>query len=179
MGDVELLRGEVIRYGQLLVEHRLIQATWGNVSARVDDDHFLISPSGVDYARVQPEEVALVSISDGRYEKGLHPSSERRMHQAIYRERPDIRAIIHTHSSNCIVFAGCHEGLVTDTLNYPCAGYAVSGSARLATLVGQMFIAHDGCIMANHGFVTGAQTLERALEQALEAEHVAGELLGV
>lgn len=173
------LRQEVIDYGRKLVEHQLIQATWGNVSVRLDEGHFLISPSGVDYFHVTPEEVVLVSVEDGSFEKGLHPSSERRMHQAIYQNRPDIKAIIHTHSANCAVFAACNEGLVTDEVNYPCAPYAVSGSARLATRVGQMFLAHDGCIMANHGFVTGAQTLERALEQALEAERVAGELLGL
>ena len=171
------LRQDVIRYGQLLVEHHLIQATWGNVSVRLGDS-FLISPSGVDYYRVKPEEVVLVSIENGSYEKGLHPSSERRMHQAIYQNRPDIKAIIHTHSASCAVFAACHEGLVTDEVNYPCAEYAVSGSKELAKRVGQMLLAHDGCIMANHGFVTGAQSLERALAQVLEAERVAGELLG-
>ena len=176
--DSTALRNEVIEYGRLLVQHRLIQATWGNVSARVDDGHFLITPSGVDYFSVQPEEVVLVSIADGSYEKGLHPSSERRMHRAIYQARPDLRAIIHTHAPNCSVFAGCRRDLVTDEVNYPCAAYAVSGSARLAAHVGRLFLAHDGCIMANHGFVTGSQTLARALAQAIEAERVAGELLG-
>ena len=170
------LRQEVIEYGQLLVEHHLIQATWGNVSVRVGDS-FLISPSGVDYFSVRPEDVVLVSIAEGTYEKGLHPSSERRMHQVIYRNRPDIKAIIHTHSANCAVFAACHEPLVTDEVNYPCADYAVSGSKELAKRVGQMFLAHDGCIMANHGFVTGAQSLRLALAQALDAERIAGELL--
>lgn len=176
---VDELRREVIRYGQLLVEHRLIQATWGNVSVRVDDDHFLMSPSGVDYYHVSPQEVALVRVVDGSYDKGLHPSSERRMHQAIYRERGDIRAVVHTHSANCAVFAACRADLVTDEVNYPCATYGVSGSAALAKSVAQIMLAHDGCIMANHGFVTGAQTLERALAQAIEAERVAGELLGL
>lgn len=176
---VDELRQEVIRYGQLLVEHHLIQATWGNVSVRVDDDHFLMSPSGVDYYHVSPQEVALVRVADGSYDKGLHPSSERRMHQAIYRERGDIRAVVHTHSANCAVFAACRAGLVTNEVNYPCATYGVSGSAALAKSVAQIMLAHDGCIMANHGFVTGAQTLERALAQAIEAERVAGELLGL
>jgi L-fuculose-phosphate aldolase len=172
--DVSELRREVMRYGQLLVEHRLIQATWGNVSVRVDDDHFLISPSGVDYNAVTPGEVALVSIADGSYDKGLHPSSERRMHQLIYQERPDIRAIVHTHSANCAVFAACHADLLTEVLDYPCAPYAVSGSKRLATNVSRVMIGHDGCILANHGFVTGADTLGRAFARAQEAEAAAG-----
>lgn len=170
-------RAEVIRYGQLLVQHRLIQATWGNVSLRVDDDHFLISPSGVDYFHTKPEDVVLVSVVDGSYEKGLHPSSERRMHRAIYQNRPDIWAIVHTHSANCAVFAACHVDLRTDEVWYPCAPYAVSGSAALAKNVSNVMRAFDGCLMANHGFVTGAETLEQAFAQALEAERVAGEVL--
>lgn len=171
------LRREVIAYGKKLVEERLIQATWGNVSVRVDDEHFLISPSGVDYFSVTPEEVTLVSVADGSYDKGLHPSSERRMHQLIYRERPDIRAIVHTHSANCAVFAACHEDLLTEVLDYPCAPYAVSGSKGLATNVSRIMVGHDGCILANHGFVTGADTLERAFTQAQEAEAAAGRRL--
>lgn len=173
------LRQEVIRCGQLLVERHLIQATWGNVSVRVGDDGFLISPSGVDYARVQPDEVVLVSLADGSYEKGLRPSSERKMHRAIYQVRPDIRAIVHTHSANCAVLATCHKDLLTSSLDYPCAAYAVSGSGALAKNVANIMRAHDGCIMANHGFVTGAETLEQALAQAIEAEEAAGEMLGL
>ena len=173
----DVLRNEVVAYGRKLVDERLIQATWGNVSVRVDDDHFLISPSGVDYFSVTSEEVALVSVADGGYEKGLHPSSERRMHQLIYQERPDINAIVHTHSANCAVFAACHEDLLTDELDYPCAPYAVSGSKRLATNVSRVMVGHDGCILANHGFVTGADTLERAFAQAQEAEEAAGRRL--
>jgi len=99
------------------------------------------------------------------------------MHQAIYQNRPDIWAVIHTHSASCAVFAACHVDLRSDALFYPCAPYAVSGSATLARNVGNVMRAHDGCIMANHGFVTGAETLAQALAQALEAERVAGELL--
>lgn len=172
------VRQDLIACGQQLVAHRLIQATWGNVSVRVDDEHFLITPSGVDYARVTPEDIVLVSISDGSYEKGARPSSERRMHRAIYEARPDIKAIVHTHSANCGVFAACRQGLVTDEVNYPCAEYAVSGSSKLAKNVRNIMLAHDGCIMANHGFVTGAQTLAEAFAQARDAEQIAGEVLG-
>lgn len=166
-------RLEVIAYGQRLVDEHLIQATWGNVSVRVDDDHFLISPSGVDYHTVTPREVVPVYISDGSYPKGLRPSSERRMHQLIYQARPDIRAIVHTHSSHCAVFAACHQDLLTEVLDYPCAPYAVSGSAQLADNVAHVMLGHDGCILANHGLVTAGDTLEQAFERAREAEAAA------
>ena len=172
------LREAVIRYGQLLIENRLIQSTWGNVSARIDEHRFLITPSGVDYYRIRPEEILEINIDDGSYAEGLHPSSERRLHLLIYQERPDIGAIIHTHASNCQVLAACHADLKADGLDYPCAAYGVSGSGKLAANVVAVMRDHDGCIMANHGFVTGAATLEQALDQAVRAEAAAGAFLG-
>ena len=156
------LRRAVIEYGQHLVERRLIQATWGNVSARIDDDRFLITPSGVDYGRIRPEEVVEVRVSDGAFAEGLHPSSERKLHQLVYKVRPDIRAIV---------------GDVQRMALYPCAGYAVSGSKKLAENTAAVMAGHDGCVMANHGFVAGADSLEKALARAVEAEALAGRLL--
>ncbi len=171
------LRQAVIEYGRQLVANRLIQATWGNVSVRIDSDRFLITPSGVDYGRIRPEEVVEVRVADGAYAEGLHPSSERKMHQLIYKARPDIRAVIHTHSACCQVFAACRKDLRAEGVLYPCAGYAVSGSAKLAENVAAAMGSHDGCIMANHGFVAGADTLQGALARAMEAEKLARGLL--
>lgn len=167
----------VIEYGRLLVKNRLIQATWGNVSVRLDEDRFLITPSGVDYDRIRPEEVVEVRISDGSYAAGLHPSSERKMHLMVYRERPEVRAVIHTHSAFCQLYAACHRGLHTGGVSYPCAEYSVSGSKKLAENVAGIMKNHDGCIMANHGFVAAGQTLEQTLSRIIEAEKLAKEAL--
>lgn len=177
--DEEKLREEIIRYGRKLAEYRLIQATWGNISARLDSRSFLITPSGVDYERIRPEDIVKVNILDGSYDPALHPSSERVMHQLIYRKRPDIKAVIHTHSGSLAVFAACRQDLITETLEIPCTAYAVSGSKRLAKHVSDIMSGHTSCIIANHGFVTGARDLETALRQAAEAEKAAGEVLGV
>lgn len=173
------LRQAVIEYGKRLVRERLIQATWGNVSLRIDQGRFLITPSGVDYDRIRPEEVVEVQVSDGSYPAGQHPSSERRLHQLIYRERRDVQAIIHTHSAACQVFAACRKGLVGQGVDYPCAGYAVSGSKRLAENAAAVMALHDGCIMANHGFAAVGDSLETALARAIGAEKTAAELLGI
>ena len=77
------LRESVIAYGKKLVENRLIQATWGNVSARIDADRFLITPSGVDYDRIRPEDIVEIRIADGSFAAGQRPSSEREMHRRI------------------------------------------------------------------------------------------------
>ena len=172
------LREAVIEYGKLLVENRLIQATWGNVSVRIDDDRFLITPSGVNYDLIKPEEIVEIRVDDGSYAEGLRPSSERILHRLVYKERPDIKAIIHTHSSNCQVFAACHEPLKTGGIDYPCAEYGMSGSAKLAENVAAVMANHDGCIMANHGFVAGDVSLAAALERAKQAEEAAGRILG-
>ena len=180
-GDIPdlALRQAVIAYGKRLVAERLIQATWGNVSVRIDDGRFLITPSGVDYDRIRPEDVAEVRIADGTYAEGLHPSSERKMHRLIYAARPDIRAVIHTHSACCQVFAACRKDLRADGALFPCADYAVSGSEKLAEKVAAVMAGHDGCVMANHGFVAGGPGLEEAFARAAEAEALAGALLQI
>ncbi len=171
------LREAVIAYGKKLVEHRLIQATWGNVSVRLDADHFLITPSGVDYDRIRPEDVVEVRISDGSFSEGTHPSSERKMHRLIYAARPDAGAVIHTHSASLQVFAACRAPLHTAELDIPCAPYGVSGSEKLAESVAETLRTHDTCIMSNHGFTAAAKDLEAALTAALQAEQAASELL--
>lgn len=81
------------------MENRLIQATWGTSRARIDADRFLITPSGVDYDRIRPEDIVEIRIADGSFAAGQRPSSEREMHRRIYAARGDVRAVIHTHSA--------------------------------------------------------------------------------
>lgn len=171
------LREAVIAYGKKLVENRLIQATWGNVSARIDEDHFLITPSGVDYDRIRPEDIVEICISDGSFAAGQRPSSEREMHRLIYAARSDVRAVIHTHSAALQTFAACRESLRTPGLAAPCSAYGVSGSKKLAESVSEVLCSHDLCIMANHGFTAVGAELETALSRAVAAEEAAKRIL--
>ena len=171
------VRRELVQCGTKLADMGLIQGTWGNLSARLDQDFFLITPSGADYYGILPEDIVKVDMRDGTYEAGKHPSSERLMHQLIYLNRPDLGGIVHTHSPYCSVFAACCEDLVTSRLDYPCASYAFSGSRKLAVNVSQIMLGHDGCILSNHGFVCGAADLSTALALAAEAEKAAEEIL--
>ena len=99
------------------------------------------------------------------------------MHQLIYRNRPDLGGVVHTHSPYCSVFAACRKDLITNRLDYPCASYGISGSKKLAVNVSQIMLGHDGCILSNHGFVCGAADLSTALALAAEAEKAAEEIL--
>ena len=154
------LRESVIAYGKKLVENRLIQATWGNVSARIDADRFLITPSGVDYDRIRPEDIVEIRIADGSFAAGQRPSSEREMHRRIYAARGDVRAMIHTHSAALQTFAACRESLCTPEIDAPCAAYGVSGSKKLAESASAV-----------------AADLETALSRAVAAEEAAKRIL--
>ena len=167
------LRESVIAYGKKLAENRLIQATWGNVSARIDENRFLITPSGVDYDRIRPEDIVEIRISDGSFAAGQRPSSERELHRLVYAQRGDIRAVIHTHSAALQTFAACRESLRTPEIDAPCASYGVSGSKKLAESASGVLRSHDLCIMANHGFIAVGADLETALARAVTAENAA------
>ena len=159
------------------MENRLIQATWGNVSARIDAERFLITPSGVDYDRIRPEDIVEIRIADGSFAAGQRPSSEREMHRRIYAARGDVRAVIHTHSAALQTFAACRESLRTPEIVAPCAAYGVSGSKKLAESASEVLRSHDLCIMANHGFTAVAADLETALSRAVAAEEAAKRIL--
>ncbi|MBR5016026.1 MAG: class II aldolase/adducin family protein, partial [Clostridia bacterium] len=87
----------VIDAGKELLESGLIARTWGNVSARISDTQFVITPSGKAYETLTPEDIVTVNIADCSYEGDIKPSSEKGVHAEAYRLRPDVDFIIHTH----------------------------------------------------------------------------------
>ena len=76
---------------------KAVARTWGNVSARISDTQFVITPSGRAYETLTPEEVVVVNIEDCSYEGDIKPSSEKGVHAAAYRHHPTVDFVIHTH----------------------------------------------------------------------------------
>ncbi len=97
----------VVNAGKRLVKSGLIARTWGNVSCRISDNYFVITPSGRDYLTLSPEEIVKVSIADLSYRGDIKPSSEKGIHAEIYKHNPKINFVIHTHQKKrfCIK---CH-----------------------------------------------------------------------
>jgi L-ribulose-5-phosphate 4-epimerase len=92
------LREEVVQVARRLSASGLVTGTSGNVSARTPEGDLLITPSGVGYQTLKPEDVTLVAL-DGRLLKGsLVPSTETPMHAGLYRSRPRVGGIVHTHA---------------------------------------------------------------------------------
>ena len=90
----------IIEAGHQLIKEGLIARTWGNISARLSDETFLITPSGRAYETLTPAELVEVSIKDCTYEGDIKPSSEKGVHAAVYKLRPEADFVIHAHSNN-------------------------------------------------------------------------------
>ena len=94
--DVEEAKKLVVEAGKKLLETGLIARTWGNVSARISDTQFVITPSGRAYDTLTPEEVVVVNIDDCSHEGDIKPSSEKWIHAEAYKHHPLVNFVIHT-----------------------------------------------------------------------------------
>ena len=95
--DEKTIAAQVAETGRLLLEKRLVARTWGNFSARLDETHFAVTPSGLGYERMEAADVVRVCLTDGSWEGKYKPSSEKGIHAAVYRRFPEVGFVIHTH----------------------------------------------------------------------------------
>lgn len=152
----------------------LVNGTWGNVSCRVDRDYMIITPSGMKYDTLLPENMVLVNMHDLSYEGSLKPSVETPLHSGIYESRPDINAVIHTHSINaCVIGAARREvpPILDDMVqiiggSLRVAEYSLPGSKEIAKNVLYALDKRNAAILANHGSVCLGRTMEEAFVTA-------------
>jgi len=164
------IRTMVCKAGKKIVDTGLAAGTWGNVSARIDKNTMLITPSGRDYSAIKPEDIVLVNINTLESSGKLPPSSETPMHAAIYRTRPEINGIIHTHPQyGCTVAAARMEvpPILDDMAQLigpglKVADYAHPGSEKMVTGVLRSIEGRNACLLANHGAVCIGRTLDEA-----------------
>ncbi|MCU4975455.1 class II aldolase/adducin family protein [Halobacteria archaeon AArc-m2/3/4] len=178
--DEQRAREAIARYGERLLEDGLTRHTGGNVSVRVDNDRFAISPSGVPYPEVDPSAVPVVT-TEGELVDGVNePSSETPMHATVYRERPDAGGIVHTHSPFASAYATAGRpiepayylvALVGDRV--PVSAYEMPGSWELGERAVAALEDRNGVLLRNHGVLTVGSTIEDAYEVAVQLEHVA------
>ncbi|MEO3478171.1 class II aldolase/adducin family protein [Phaeobacter sp. CAU 1743] len=179
--DTPELRQAIIDACLSMERQQINQGTSGNISVRVGDQ-MLITPSGVDYARMTPEMIVAMPLDDGAPAPGqMKPSSEWRFHRDILREKPAVNAVVHAHPVNCTALAmnrteipACHYMIGAfggDTV--PVADYALFGTAELSDNVLKSLKNRAACLMANHGAVVIADTLNRALWRMVELETLA------
>ena len=160
----------------------LNRGTSGNVSLRFGDA-LLITPSAVPPSELTADLVAKMDLAaeDGGYEGPRPPSSEWRFHRDILRARPQANAVVHTHSPYATVLAigrrpipAVHymiAGFGGPTI--PCSDYATFGTPELSAAALAALEGRNGCLLANHGSITVAPTMARALWLAVELETLA------
>lgn len=180
--DILQAKELVIKAGKKLVETGLIARTWGNVSCRINDKQFVITPSGRPYETLTPDEIVLVNIDGLSYEGDIKPSSEKGVHATCYSHRKDINFVIHTHQ----VFASVVSAIKTD-INYvpdfakeiigtdvPSASYGLPGSGKLIKGVAAALSRSNSkaVIMAHHGAVCLGADYEDAFAVAQALEEV-------
>ena len=176
------IRQQVWETVRKLSARGLIRLSAGNISARTGDGHIAITPSGVHYDRLQPEDIVIVDadgrLIDGR--GGLRPSSEFRLHTALLASRPDAGAVVHTHSVYALTFAalGREIPLVSVELvaaggPIPVAPYACPGTPAVGEGAAAVFRTRPelmGLLLQNHGLVALGPTLDKAYEIAYDVE---------
>ena len=152
----------------------LVSGTWGNISCRVDKDYMVISPSGMKYDTLLPENMVLVNMHDLSYEGSLKPSVETPLHSEIYKSRPDINAVVHTHSTNaCVIGAARIEvpPILDDMVqiiggSLRVAKYSLPGSKDIAENALEALEGRNAAILANHGSVCLGRTMDEAFVTA-------------
>jgi L-fuculose-phosphate aldolase len=176
------LRIDLVARAKDIAVSGLNRGASGNLSVR-HGDRMLITPSAVPYPELRPEMIASMPL-DGEYgswDGPLKPSTEWRFHLDLMRARPDIGAVVHTHAPWCTVLAIAHKPI--PAIHYmmaafgcteiPVCDYACYGTAELSDHVIRTLGDRAGCLMANHGMLTVANSLARACWLAQEMEAMA------
>lgn len=182
----EAARRAVIKTALAMSRTRLSPGRSGNVSMRWNDG-MLITPTGMAYDKLKPRDIVFVAGDGSVPGKQKRPSSEWRFHLAAYDARPDIGAVVHTHSLHATVLAASRRSIpafhymvaIAGGRDIPCVPYATFGTEELARNVAGGLAERKACLMANHGVIATGDDLDEALELAAEVEVLAEQFVKV
>lgn len=185
------LRAALVREAQRLQPLGLATGTSGNLSLRIaqgDLGGMLITPSGIAYDTLQPEDMVVVEFTGpgmACWDHALEPSSEWLMHQAVYQARPEAGAVVHGHPTFATVLA--IQGLEIPALHYMiaaaggapirCAPYHTYGTAALSAAAVTALQGRKACLLAHHGLLAFERDLAKAMWLACEVETLAQQMV--
>ena len=161
----------IVETGHALIEKKLVAGSWGNISCRIDAQNIAITPSGHGYETLTPEDVVIINRESDVVEGKHIPSSELKVHTAIYNAYPEAGAVIHTHSIYASALAAMHQGvpaIIEDIVQIiggrvECAKYALCGTQELADNTVRALNGKKAVLLANHGAVCWGKNLAEAL----------------
>ena len=178
---IRAVQKEVCETAKAMDVAGLTAGTWGNVSGRVDDKYMVITPSGMEYTKLTPEQMVLVNMETFEYEGDLKPSVETPIHARLLLERPEMNGVIHTHSTAAVTIACARKGIPAISEDQVqilggdvrCSDYCLPGSKELADTIIKVIEGRTGALMASHGAITVGPTLKMALTAAILLEKTA------
>jgi len=183
-----VINKKIIKYVKKFNSTNLSSFTSGNISIRAKKNGkrgFLITPSGKKYKTLKPSQIVFVD-EKGNYDK-LHekPSSEWRFHQDIYKNKPEIESVVHTHST-CAVAVSCfRKGIpafhymvgIAGGNDIKCANYSTFGTRKLSLNIVKALKKRTACLISNHGQVAVGKSIEEAFELAEEVENLCNQYI--
>ncbi|PKN57514.1 MAG: class II aldolase family protein [Deltaproteobacteria bacterium HGW-Deltaproteobacteria-14] len=175
------LRQQLVQFGHLCYERRLLVGLDGNLSVRLTDALVLATRAGVHKGLMTADDLVVVDLAGHRVRGQGQPTSELAMHLACYRERPDVEAVVHAHPPTAVAFtiagltlARCVLPEVVLTLGtVPTLPYSTTGTADLAEQVAAAARRHDALLLDRHGAVCLGTSLEDAFCKLETLEHLA------
>jgi L-fuculose-phosphate aldolase len=176
------LRQAVIAACRELSRRGLTYGTSGNISVRRDERRFFVSPTGMAYDALEPDDIPLMDL-DGRWFGRRRPSSEWRFHRDLFKSRDDVGAIVHTHSRKATALACTGRGIpafhymvaVAGGLDIRCAPYYPFGTQDLSNAAVAALEDRRACLLANHGVIAVGANVAAALALAGEVEELAAQ----
>ncbi|MEW6071601.1 MAG: class II aldolase/adducin family protein [Planctomycetota bacterium] len=175
------LRGALCRVGALCYQKGYISGADGNLSARLPDGTVLITPSGAMKGFLEPHHIAHLDAGGRPLDDGPRGSSEAGIHLVAYAERPDVRAVIHTHPPHAVALtiAGIDmqvpiiPEIIVTIGGVPTTPFATPGTPELGESIREIVRCSDTLIMKNHGAVTVGSNLMDAFKKLDMVEHMA------
>ncbi|MDQ3212784.1 MAG: class II aldolase/adducin family protein [Acidobacteriota bacterium] len=177
----EKLRADIVEVGRRLYARGYTASNDGNISVRLDHGRLLMTPTGVCKGFMDVGMMCITDLEGRKLEGDRSPSSEIAMHLEVYRERPEIQAVVHAHPPVATAFAVAGIPLdravlaevVTTLGSIPIAEYATPSTKELPQAVRKYVKAHDGMLLANHGALTLGSDLFAAYYKMETIEHFA------
>ncbi len=179
---IQEMKEAVCSWAKQSYAEKLFAGTSGNLSM-YDQERgvMVITPTSVAYELIAPEDMVVMKLDGQVLEGSYRPSSEWRMHGAVYAAKPEVGALIHTHSPYATAFAVTHKNIPTILIemvpflggDVPLARFAMPGTAAVGEEAVKVLKERTGCLLANHGVLTVGKDLAQAHLRAVYVEDAA------
>ena len=180
-GSESALRADIVEVGRRMYARAYTASNDGNISVRLGSDRLLMTPKSVCKGFMTPDMMVVTDLDGRKLQGDRDPSSEMLMHLEVYRQRPDVQAVVHAHPPIATGFAVAGIPLTRAVLaevlttlgSIPIAEYATPSTSELPEAVRKYIKAHDGMLLANHGALTVGGDLMSAYYKMETIEHFA------